>query len=101
MTPRLAEPVEADARAGRSVDWLNTPRWRRLRLRVLARDGYRCQQTGVVLDGVFPAPSSPVVDHKVPHRGDQALFWDEDNLQAVSKEWHDSVKQGMEKRGEV
>src|SRR5262245_2556293 len=33
-------------------------------------------------------PSS-VVDHKVPHRGDQSLFWDTDNWQALNKACHD------------
>ena len=30
-----------------------------------------------------------VVDHKVPHRGDQALFWDRTNWQAMHKQCHD------------
>ncbi len=41
----------------------------------------------------------PVVDHVRPHRGGPDLFWDEDNLQAVSKAYHDRVKQGIGKRG--
>jgi len=87
--------------ARRSVNWLNSTRWRKLRLRVLVRDEYICQQTGVALIGKYPTGNSPVVDHKVPHRGDPDLFWDENNLQAVAKDWHDSVKQGIEKRGEI
>ena len=90
-------------RAGpeRSRNWLNTSRWQRLRRRILERDGYVCQQTGVLLVGKHPAPNSPVVDHKIPHRGNPDLFWDANNLQAVAKEWHDSNKQGMEKSGQV
>jgi 5-methylcytosine-specific restriction protein A len=30
-----------------------------------------------------------VVDHKTPHRGDQALFWNESNWQALCKPCHD------------
>ena len=30
-----------------------------------------------------------VVDHKVPHKGDKALFWDRTNWQAMSKVCHD------------
>jgi 5-methylcytosine-specific restriction protein A len=30
-----------------------------------------------------------VVDHKVPHRGDPALFWNVGNWQALSKRHHD------------
>lgn len=90
-------PGEGPAR--RSADWLNTARWQRLRLRIAKRDGWVCQATGVALVGRYPAANSLVVDHIVPHRGDPALFWDETNLRAVSKAWHDSVKQGQEKRG--
>lgn len=99
---RSAAPQpNAENGARRSRDWLNTARWQRLRLKVLERDGYVCQQTGVDLIGKHPASDSPVVDHKVPHRGNPDLFWDESNLQAVSKGWHDRVKQGLEKRGEI
>lgn len=31
-----------------------------------------------------------VVDHVVPHRGDEQLFWDESNWQALCKNCHDS-----------
>lgn len=67
----------------------------------MQRDGYICQQTGAALIGRHPAPNSPVVDHKRPHRGDPKLFWDEGNLQTVSKAYHDKVKQSLEKRGIV
>lgn len=30
-----------------------------------------------------------VVDHVIPHRGDQKLFWDQSNLQALCKQCHD------------
>ena len=40
-----------------------------------------------------------VVDHKVPHRGDMDLFWDQDNWQGLCAPHHNSVKQGEEKRG--
>ena len=30
-----------------------------------------------------------VVDHVVPHRGNQDLFWDEENWQALCKKHHD------------
>ncbi|WP_278244315.1 HNH endonuclease [Caldisalinibacter kiritimatiensis] len=30
-----------------------------------------------------------VVDHIVPHHGDEALFWNEDNLQSLCKLCHD------------
>lgn len=33
--------------------------------------------------------AATVVDHIIPHRGDQRLFWDESNWQALCKECHD------------
>jgi len=76
--------------------WYKTARWQKLRAKVLARDCFTCQRTGVLLLGKHPAPDSPVVDHKRPHRGSEAMFWDESNLHAVSKAYHDSTKQAEE-----
>ncbi|MFQ6550491.1 HNH endonuclease [Aestuariibius sp. 2305UL40-4] len=92
---------EADRHRRRDAElpwrsWQKTARWQKLRDRILARDGLVCQQTGVMLLGKHPAPNSPVVDHKLPHRGDPDLFWDETNLQTVSKAWHDREKQKRE-----
>lgn len=59
-------------------------RWRRYRLGFLARHPLcvECEQGG----RVEPAT---VVDHKKDHKGDQALFWDESNHQALCKRCHD------------
>lgn len=76
--------------------WYRTSRWRALRLEVFARDGYRCQRSGVMCVGAHPAPNSPVANHKRPHRGDERLFWDPDNLETVSKAVHDSIIQAEE-----
>jgi 5-methylcytosine-specific restriction enzyme A len=40
-----------------------------------------------------------VVDHKIPHRGDSTLFFDENNLQSMTKAHHDSMKQSEERGG--
>lgn len=79
--------------------WYKTAAWQKKRLKILERDLYTCQRTGVLLIGKYPAGNSPVVDHKRPHRGDERLFWDDDNLHSVSKAFHDSVKQSEERRG--
>lgn len=34
--------------------------------------------------------AATVVDHIIPHRGDQKLFWDRSNWQALCKSCHDS-----------
>lgn len=76
--------------------WYKTARWTKLRASILKRDLYTCQRTGILLIGKYPAPNSAVVDHIRPHRGNEALFWDEANLQAISKAEHDKAKQAEE-----
>lgn len=105
MAPRLGRlPGDEPARL-RERDqnvawrkWYKTERWRQLRKAVLLRDAYTCKQTGIICIGRYPADNSPVVDHKIPHRGDECMFWDIENLQTVSKAYHDSEKQKQEKR---
>jgi 5-methylcytosine-specific restriction protein A len=60
-------------------------RWRRARLAFLTRHPLcaSCQ----ALRRVVPAT---VVDHLVPHRGDQRLFWDKRNWQGLCKSCHDA-----------
>lgn len=92
---RRAQRREHDRRRSTSAAWRGwyaLQAWRDLRLRVFERDGYVCQQTGALLYGVHPAGNSPTADHIVAHEGDPALFWDEGNVQTVSKRWHDTVK---------
>ena len=45
--------------------------------------------------------AATIVDHKVAHRGDLELFWDQSNWQALCKHCHDSWKQRLEKSGKV
>lgn len=78
-------------------NWYKTERWARLRHQVFLRDLYKCQRTGVLCVGKHPAPNSPVANHKVPHKGDEALFWDINNIETVSKEVHDGLIQSEER----
>jgi 5-methylcytosine-specific restriction endonuclease McrA len=68
-------------------------RWQRLRMAVFKRDHYTCQ-CGCGL--VECNTSLLVCDHKMPHRGDERLFWDETNLQTLLKSCHDRAKQQAE-----
>lgn len=45
--------------------------------------------------------AATVVDHIRPHHGDDALFWDESNWQALCQPCHDAHKQRLEKSGKV
>lgn len=69
-------------------------RWQRARLRHL-RDYpccVMCQAEGFVR-------TATVVDHKVPHRGDYELFWDETNWQSLCASHHSADKQAEERSG--
>lgn len=64
-----------------------------------AREGFlrshplciRCQAEGRV-------EAATVVDHRVPHRGDQALFWDRSNWQSLCTTHHSRDKQREEQQ---
>lgn len=102
LQPRIAgiapgERGRAQANPWRA--WYNTTRWRRLRWSILERDGFTCQWRGC--GRIEPNPSQLVADHKQPHRGDERLFWDENNLQTLCKPCHDSRKQRAEAGGRM
>ena len=64
-------------------------KWKAARLRYLRQHPLcvKCQREG----RLTPAT---VVDHIVPHRGDEKLFWDEGNWQALCKACHDKKTGG-------
>lgn len=72
--------------------WYKTARWRALRSTTLLRDLYTCQKCGR-LEG---NTSLLVCDHKQPHRGSPALFWDQGNLWTLCQSCHASTKQAEE-----
>lgn len=75
--------------------WYRTARWSRLRLKIFERDLFQCQMPGC--GHVEGNLSKLVCDHKKPHRGNERMFWDEDNLQTLCKPCHDSLKQRQER----
>lgn len=48
-----------------------------------------CERDGRVTEAT-------VVDHRIPHQGDQTLFWDKTNWQSLCKPHHDGEKQRQE-----
>lgn len=76
--------------------WYNSARWQEMRRAVFLRDLFQCQR--VECGRVEGDTSRLVCDHIRPHRGDEALFWDQDNLQTLCKPCHDKVKQAEERR---
>jgi 5-methylcytosine-specific restriction enzyme A len=74
--------------------WYKSRRWKKLRLKHLKKEPY-CQcphHKGKMVEG-------NVVDHIKPHKGDTRLFWDENNLQTLTKPCHDKFKQSEERGG--
>lgn len=98
----LADQVSRDRRSADAEEYrrlYKTARWQALRMRVLTRDSYQCQQCRALLRPGRAAPNSAVVHHKTPHKGDLGLFYDEGNCEAVCKQCHDGVIQSDEARG--
>ena len=62
----------------RSSDLYNTSKWKTVSRNFLKSHPY-CEICG--------SPSE-VVDHIIPHRGDEDLFWDRNNLQDLCKNCH-------------
>jgi 5-methylcytosine-specific restriction endonuclease McrA len=71
-------------------------RWQRERLVFLRANPLcvYCAQEGRVT-------AASVVDHRIPHQGDERLFWDRSNWQPLCAPCHDSVKKREEARGGV
>lgn len=103
MRPKLQAPKDE---AGRSRfrdqnapwrAWYKTARWGKLRWQVLTEAMFTCAMCGRVEGDT----SKLVADHIAPHRGNEALFWDETQIQCLCKSCHDSTKQALEKSGKL
>jgi 5-methylcytosine-specific restriction endonuclease McrA len=70
----------------------NRAAWKRLRVAQL-RAHPLCRMHQAV-GRLVPAA---VVDHVTPHKGDEGLFFDADNLQSLCKPCHDGQKQREER----
>lgn len=68
-----------------------TSRWRTERVEFLTRNPM-C---------VYCRDLANVVDHKTPHKGDEALFWDQTNWQPCCKPCHDGTKKQLEMSGTI
>lgn len=95
LPSRHEQQRQHDSRRDQSEQrgWYKTARWQKLKQRVHVRDLFRCQETGVLCSGKYPADDSPVADHIIEPDGDPSLFWDENNIRTVSKAYHDGERQ--------
>ena len=79
-----AERRQYDKDRGSSAQRGYGARWQKARLGYL-RSHPLCR----ACEDVGRVTLATVVDHKVPHRGDMALFWDPSNWQSLCKTCHD------------
>jgi 5-methylcytosine-specific restriction protein A len=77
--PRLLAKPKRPSPTARGYNY----RWRRARLDYLRRNPLcvECLKHGYVA-------AATIVDHIVPHRGDEVLFWDEENWAAMCAGCH-------------
>jgi len=73
-----------------------TARWQRLRWKILEQSIFTCAMCATIEADT----SQLVADHIIPHKGNEALFWDEGNLQCLCRHCHDTVKNTVKKRME-
>lgn len=94
-TTRIAEQKQgARAKGEGSTARGYNYKWQKARERFLYEHPLccYCERTG-------RTTAANVVDHIIPHRGDQSLFWNESNWQPLCKPCHDSTKAKEEGRG--
>ena len=89
--------MRPDQRSPEASAWrhlYSTKEWRAGRAQFLAENPLceECRSTG----RITPAT---VVNHRIPHKGDLALFWDRTNWQSVCKPHHDGPIQRSEVAG--
>lgn len=66
-------------------------KWREARAGFLAKHPH-CVRCG--------APAT-IVNHKIPHKGDKAIFWQRANWEAVCEPCHNGPIQSQERRGQA
>lgn len=71
-------------------------KWRKARLLYLADNPLCvfCSDRGIV-------EAATVVDHIIPHKGDQKLFWKQSNWQPLCTTCHNKIKKIIENGGET
>lgn len=75
---------QSDAQRGTANERGYNRRWQKARVTYLSRHPLCkvCDEGGLVV-------AATVVDHIIPHKGDQDLFWDTSNWQSLCKPCHD------------
>lgn len=115
LTPNAAQQDRSRKQRRPDRARYGTAQWQRVRWHVLVRDDFTCRMCGWEHElaqscRALKAIDRPdlikgrapelVADHIIPHRGDEAKFWDEGNLQCLCKTCHDRDKQRAERAAE-
>ncbi len=75
--------------------WYKLKRWYTLRWAVLTRDLFTCQWQGC--GQCHGNTANLVAHHKIRHRGQPELFWDDKNIMTVCKQCHDGPIKKLER----
>ena len=94
MTPHKTESWRTDKRktAERGYGY----RWQKARAQYL-----RLHPLCVMCQTEKRITAANTVDHRIPHKGDDALFWSQDNWQSLCASHHSGDKQAIEKSGKA
>lgn len=103
VAPLLGTGPERDRNRAARVNWrawYDTAEWKRLRDEVFLDALFTCAICGTAKADPANRKGMPglICDHKVPHRGERALFFMRSNLQCLCKPCHDRIKQREERR---
>ena len=97
LAPKQRAPAFAPDNTAVTDRLKKTAQWQRLRWSVLQRDLFTCQWPGCGYSTHITR--SLVADHFIPHRGDEAMFWDERDLWCLCESCHSGPKQRLEASG--
>ncbi len=109
MTLKTLKPQLAMLNTSRLSKVVATDSWRGAKTSTERGYGYRWQKARighlrhhplcVMCEAEGRVELATVVDHKIPHRGDQELFWNRSNWQSLCATHHSSDKQREEGSG--
>lgn len=98
LKPRIETTIEPGSwRSGKTTSERGYGfKWQKARADFLKRHPFcrMCEEGGLIIEAT-------VVDHRIPHRGDQALFWDKTNWQSLCAPHHSGEKQRQEQADRV
>jgi len=96
LVPVAQDERERSRQRDRDTPWrklYKTARWQRLRWKIIEQALFTCAMCGKLENNT----SQLVADHIIPHKGNEFLFWDKNNLQCLCRHCHDGAKKRLER----